>query len=71
MVTHDNAQPPTPELPADTSLPYLSAVATVAQRLTHQALQPDLDLHLFLEAVLFEMQALVPFDVGWLFLQEG
>lgn len=71
MVTHDNAQPPTPELPADASLPDLSAVATVAQRLTHRALQPELDLHLFLEAVLFEMQALVPFDVGWLFLQEG
>jgi signal transduction histidine kinase len=71
MVTHDNAQPPPPELPADASLLGLSVVATIAQRLTHQALQPELDLHLLLEAVLTEMQALVPFDVGWLFLQEG
>ncbi len=71
MVTHDTAEPQTPEPPADAGLPALSIVATVAQRLTHQALQPELDLHRFLEAVLTEMQALVPYDVGWLFLQEG
>lgn len=75
MVTHDNAQSPMPaEPPADAGLPALgmaATIATVAQRLTYRALHSEHDFHPFLEAVLAEMLALVPFDVGWLFLREG